>query len=57
LPATPASNPGNAIPALVFVTVPTANQFVNFNTSAPPSLNSGLGYCAVGELRNNVAFQ
>jgi hypothetical protein len=57
LPATPASNPGNAISALVFVTVPTANQFVNFNTSAPPSLNSGLGYYAVGELRNNVAFQ
>ena len=57
LPATPATNPGNAISALVFVTVPTANQFVNFTTSAPPSLDSGLGYYAVGELRNNVAFQ
>ncbi|MGD0771569.1 MAG: BACON domain-containing carbohydrate-binding protein [Candidatus Solibacter sp.] len=57
LPATPASNPGNALSALVFVTVPTASQFVNFTTSAPPSLDSGLGYYAVGELRNNVAFQ
>jgi uncharacterized protein (TIGR03437 family) len=57
LPATPASNPGNAVSALVVVTVPTANQFVQFSTSAPPSLNSGLGYYAVGELRNNVAFQ
>jgi uncharacterized protein (TIGR03437 family) len=57
LPATPTSNPGNAISALVVVTVPTANQFVQFSTSAPPSLTSGLGYYAVGELRNNVAFQ
>jgi uncharacterized protein (TIGR03437 family) len=56
LPATPTTNPGNAISALVFVTVPTASQFVNFSTSAR-SLDSGLGYYAVGELRNNVAFQ
>jgi len=57
LPATPTTNPGNAISALVFVTVPTASQFVTFGTSAPPSLDSGLGYYAVGELRNNVKFQ
>jgi uncharacterized protein (TIGR03437 family) len=57
LPATPTSNPGDAISALLFVTVPNASQFVNFSTSAPPSLDSGLGYYAVGELRNNVAFQ
>ena len=57
LPATPTSSPGNAISALVFMTVPTADQFVSFNTSAAPLLDSGLGYYAVGELRNNVAFQ
>ncbi len=57
LPATPSPNPGDAISALLFVTVPNASQFVNFSTSAPPSLDSGLGYYAVGELRNNVAFQ
>jgi uncharacterized protein (TIGR03437 family) len=57
LPATPATNPGNAISALVFATVPTADQFVKFSTSAPPSLDSGLGYYAVGELRNSVVFQ
>jgi hypothetical protein len=57
LPATPTTNPGNAISALVFVTVPTAGQFVQFSTSAAPSLDSGLGYYAVGELRNNVVFQ
>jgi hypothetical protein len=57
LPATPASNPGNAISALVFLTVPTPDQFVKFSTSAPPSLDSGLGYYAVGELRNSVVFQ
>jgi len=57
LPATPVPNPGNAISALVFVTVPNASQFVTFSTSAPPALDSGLGFYAVGELRNNVAFQ
>ena len=57
LPATPTSNPGNAISALLFATVPTASQFVTFGTSAAPSLDSGLGYYAVGELRNNVVFQ
>jgi hypothetical protein len=55
LPATPAS--GNAMSALVFLTVPTPDQFVKFSTSATPSLDSGLGYYAVGELRNNVVFQ
>jgi uncharacterized protein (TIGR03437 family) len=57
LPATPTSSPGNAISALVFMTVPTADQFVSFNTSAAPSLDSGLGYYAVGELRNSVLFK
>jgi uncharacterized protein (TIGR03437 family) len=55
LPATPAS--GNAMSALVFLTVPTPDQFVKFSTSATPSLDSGLGYYAVGELRNSVVFQ
>ena len=57
LPATPTSNPGNAISALTFMTVPTAGQFATFSTSAPPSLDSGLVYYAVGELRNNVVFR
>ena len=57
LPATPTSNPGNAISALMFATVPVSGQFVNFSASATPSLDSGLGYYAVGELRNNVIFQ
>ncbi|MGD0872311.1 MAG: hypothetical protein ABSB88_22395 [Bryobacteraceae bacterium] len=41
----------------MFLTVPTAGQFVQFSTSAPPSLDSGLGYYEVGELRNSVVFQ
>ena len=57
LPATPTNGSGNAISALLFATVPAANGFVTFSTSAAPSLDSGLGYYAVGELRNNVVFQ
>ena len=48
---------GDMQSALVFATVPQGNQFATFSTSGGPSLDSGLGYYAVGDLRIDVAFK
>jgi len=48
---------GDMQSALVFATVPQGNQFATFNTSGGPSLDSGLGYYAVGDLRIDVSFK
>jgi len=57
LPSTVGVGQGDMQSALIFATVPQGNQFVTFNTSSGASLDSGLGYYAIGDLRLDVAFK
>jgi uncharacterized protein (TIGR03437 family) len=57
LPSTVGTNPGNIQSLLLFVTGPSGDQFVKFNTTASPSLDNGLGFFVVGDLLLNVTYK
>jgi uncharacterized protein (TIGR03437 family) len=57
LPATAGTSSGEVQSSLIVLAVPLGNTIVKFNTSAPPSLDNGLAFYLVGEMRNDVTFQ
>ena len=57
LPSTAGTNPGDMQSGLLFLTFPAGTQFVNFNTTAAPSLTNGMAMFISGDLRSNVTFK
>jgi len=57
LPATAGASPGEVQSSLIVLAVPLGNSVVKFNTSAPPSLDNGLAFYLVGDMRNDVTFK
>jgi len=51
------TNPGDVQSGLLFLTFPAGSQFVNFSTSAAPSLDKGMALFVSGDLRSNVTYK
>jgi hypothetical protein len=57
LPGTAGANSGDMQSGLFFLTFPSGDQFIRFNTSYGPSLDNGMAFFVSGDLRSGVAFK
>ena len=57
LPSTAGTNPGDIQSGLMFLTFPSGDQFVDFNTSSGALLDNGMALFVSGDLRSNVTFR
>lgn len=57
LPATPGTTTGGVQSGLLFLTLPSGSQIVDFKTTAAPALDTGLALFLSGDLRSNVTFK